>query len=179
MVTKTDILLIAVAGFTSFSLAWLYFSGNPTETVISLINKVKEFGGGLISKYVEGFKENPLTVLTTTGVAVTTVTGLFYKAYTYLKANSAAQVHVAETKTLEAQASELSVQKKLEETEKELAIYKAEGGGLTKALDINRTLTAENSNLETQLHDLTTRYNTLRTDFEALVNRGDPLKKTA
>ena len=178
MVTKSDVALIAVAGFTSFSLAWLYFSGNPMGTFMSSVDQGKQLVGGLISKYVEGFKQNPLTVLTTTGVAVTTVTGLFYKAYNYLKTKSVAQINVAETKTLEAQASELSVQKKLEETEKELAIYKAEGGGLTKALDINRTLTAENSSLKDQLHDLTTRYNTLRTDFEALVNRGDPLKKT-
>ena len=117
MVTKGDIALIIVCFLVVFSIAFFYFSGNPMETFMSYADKAKQLAGGLVNKYVEGFKQNPLTVIGTTVAAVAGVGTVFHKAYSYLKSSSAAQIEQANVQKEEALTSAT-------ELEKELATYK-------------------------------------------------------
>jgi len=190
---KSTIILIVVAFTIGFA---LMFFDNPLKSflapklapVTQHLNPI--FGGisqllhGAVNSYIEGFRKSPGTVLITTGGAVLGVVGLFAKAYTYLKTKATARIQESESAASQANASAVSALEENQQLKEKLAIYEQDGPAATTLKEINQAQAAEISNLKAQLNDLTTRYNTLKHDFDQLTSHliPDPdahLRKTA
>ena len=140
---------------------------------MSCIDKAKELVGSLITKYMEGFKQNPLTVLTTTGVAVTTVAGLFYKAYSYVKTKAATQIEQAniQTEKVETTLSSViqentNVLKENTKLKEELQVYKAGNSAVAEFKDLMVQKDAKIENLEAQVKQLITERNTIQREYD-------------
>ena len=179
---KSTIILIVVAFTIGFA---LFFFDNPLKSFLApKLASAQEVAASAVNGLVAEVKANPKAALTIAIPASITLFGLFAKAYSGMKAKAAAKIQESESQASQANASAVSALEENQQLKEKLAIYEQDGPAATTLKEINQAQAAEISNLKAQLNDLTTRYNTLKHDFDQLTSHliPDPdahLRKTA
>ena len=185
MVSLKTVVLAIVAPILVFVGVSAYLGSLP-----QLIQKLSEGVAGaktFFSPIFNAWANLPSSVKNVIMLGIPTLVTLFFawtksRAMTKLQQTeqqAATQATQLTGELTQAQATAGSTLQENMNLKSQLAVYEKDGSAVTALKEINSGLTVENSSLKAQINDLTSRYTTLRTDFEALVNRGDPLKKTA
>ena len=179
---KSTIILIVVAFSIGFA---LMFFDNPLKTWLTpKVEPVTQWMGQAVNQKVDAITADPWTFAIAAAVPTITVFGLAAKAYSSWKAKSQAALEASQQSEQQAQTNLSAVLQENVDLKEEIAVANKDGPNAQSLKEIIAEKDAEIRSLNAQLNDITTRYNTLKHDFDQLSKllRPDPdaqLRKTA
>ena len=175
-VTKSTILIITVVFILAFLGVSAYLGTLPA--ILSKLNagatQIKTWCSPLINAW-NGLPGEVKGVIT---LGIPTMAAIFFawtknramQSLNETKVEAATQAQQLTGELNQAQAAAYTTQQKLSDTEKELAVYKAEGA-LPQALEQIKQLNAEKSNLQVQLNQVQTAHTNLQYEFNILAKQ--------